>query len=286
MQIDIMDMQRNKEENDGYLYVLLSYDTYSKYLSWYPIRDRKPQSVIDGLTDLIANLPFSILNIYWDKEGSFLSKRVQSWLKSHNIANYTTTSQVKAPNVERVIRTIRMAIARYYELTGTQRWLDFLPQFVSNYNNRTHSTTRIKPIDLATDTLLTVPPLKKILKRKRMHSIPSIGSYVRLNKIRGIFEKESHGGPWTTEVFRVVSHKLRQHIPMLTLEDLVGEPILGAFYPEEVQEISWSGAKNVAQVLKTRTRKGTKEYLINYIGWPTKFLEWTDTVPPSFKNTT
>ena len=41
VQIDIMDMQWSRAENDGYLYALLSYDTYSKYLSYFPMKDSK-----------------------------------------------------------------------------------------------------------------------------------------------------------------------------------------------------------------------------------------------------
>ena len=280
VQIDIMDMQRHRAENDGYLYALLSYDTYSKYLSSYPLKDRKPISVIVGLKDLIANLPFSIANIYWDKEGSFLSRIVQKWLKDNDIRNYTTTSQVKAPSVERVIRTIRSANARYFKSTETERWLDYLPLFVSNYNNRDHSTTKFKPIDMANDPMLLVP-VKRQRKRKGIARIPPIGSFVRLNKLRNLFEKESRG-TWSQEIFRVVSHKLRQSLPMLVLEDLTGEPILGSFYLEEVQGVEWDEEKEVEHVLKTRTRQGVKEYLVSYVGWPTKFQEWTWNVPEAF----
>ena len=227
----------SSNDNDGYHYAFLSYDTYSKYLSYYPMKDRQPPSVIDGLEDLVSNLPFSIANIYWDREGSFLSRIVQDWLKKNDIRNYTTTSEVKAPSVERVIRTIRTAIARYFKMTGTQRWIDFLPQFVSNYNNRDHSTTKHKPIDMANDPMLLVP-LKKQMKRKGIARIPPIGSFVRLNKLRGIFEKESRG-TWSQEIFRVVAHKMRQSLPMVVLEDMTGEPILGSFYLEEVQGVEW-----------------------------------------------
>ena len=275
VQIDIMDMQWVRAENDGYLYALLAYDTYSKYLTSFPMKNRKPESVLDGLEDLVANLPFSILNIYWDKEGSFLSRKVQSWLKEHDILNYTTTSQVKAPGVERVIRTIRLACSRFFESTSTQRWIDFLPEFVSNYNNRDHSTTKLKPLDLANDPLLVVAqPYVKSKTRK----LPPIGSLVRLNKIRGVFGKESRGS-WTKEVFRVVRHKLNATVPMVVVEDLLGEPIRGALYPEECQTVEWDGEKQVERVIGTRTRGGINEYHVTYTGWPTKFNEWTTKNP-------
>ena len=98
-----MDMQWVKEYNE-YSYVLLSYDTYSKYLTGFPLLNRQPPAIEAGLEALLKG-PLPIYTIYWDKvvccssypltsdpikEGSFLSKRIQSWLKEHKIHNYTT----------------------------------------------------------------------------------------------------------------------------------------------------------------------------------------------------
>ena len=96
VQIDIMDMQKFKKKH---LYVLLAYDTYSKFLQGVPLKNRKPAGIIQGLETFLAG-PLGISAIYWDKEGSFLSRKVQSFLKSVGVHNYTTKSVVKAPGVE------------------------------------------------------------------------------------------------------------------------------------------------------------------------------------------
>ena len=266
-----MDMQRFREENDGYMYSLLSYDTFSKYLTSFPLKNRKPDSIQAGLEHLVQTLPFTILNIYWDKEGSFLSHKIQKWLQDHKISNYTTNSKVKAPGVERVIRTIRLAVQRHFEHTGVQQWMDYLPTFVSNYNNRRHSTTKLRPLDLVNDPMLTVTPANT---EHRAYRLPDIGSFVRLNRLRGVFEKEASGN-WTREIFRVVSHKTSSRIPMIYVEDLTGQPISGGLYPEEYQPIPWKKEKKVANVLKTRKRRGQSERLVTYVGWPDNFSEWT-----------
>jgi len=274
-QIDIMDMQNVVVENDGYKYVLLGYDTFSKYLIGFPLKDRKPYSVILGLKHFLENVPFSLANIYWDKEGSFLSKQVQNWLLENDIHNYTTTSIVKAPGVERVIRTLRVAMARFFNTTETVRWLDFLPRFINSYNNRTHSTTRLRPIDVVNDPML-IP--RQVDLPAKTYSVPSVGSFVRLNRIRGIFGKEFTGN-WTSEVFKVVKTRTSTPIPMISVEDLTGEPILGMFYPEEVQEIDWDGKKRVESVVKTRVRDKNMQYLVSFVGYPAKYYEWIDEKP-------
>lgn len=201
---------------------------------------------------------------------------VQDWLKQKNINNYTTNSDTKAPSVERAIRTIRRAMARYFTHTNSQRWLEFLPQFVSFYNNRVHSTTKQRPLDVVNEPYLINASSET--NQKPWDDIPPVGSLVRMNKDRGIFEKESRG-TWSLEVFKVVAHNFTQAIPMVKLEDLLGEEIKGSFYPEEVQKITWDGEKQIEEVIATRKRKGRKEYFVRYKGWPDKFAEWTTKEP-------
>lgn len=93
-----MDMSRQSHAN-RHRYVLLAYDTFSKYLSGVPLLDRREESVRGALGSLMTAAPFPWAKIYWDKEGSFLSHRVQKYLRDRRIVNYTTKSIVKAPGV-------------------------------------------------------------------------------------------------------------------------------------------------------------------------------------------
>ena len=67
VQIDIMDMVREIQDNFGFRYALIAYDTYSKYLWTCPLWDRKPESVLAALRQLKEDLPFRLHAIYWDK---------------------------------------------------------------------------------------------------------------------------------------------------------------------------------------------------------------------------
>ena len=83
-----MDMQKFRDSN-RHLYVLLAYDTYSKYIQGVPLLNRKPAGIEEALRILLAG-PIGISSIYWDKEGSFLSRRIQAFLRQLGIHNYTT----------------------------------------------------------------------------------------------------------------------------------------------------------------------------------------------------
>lgn len=184
--------------------------------------------------------------------------------------------------MERVIRTIRQRLATVWEAQGLdsrRSWLIELPRFASAYNNRIHSSTQQRPLDLVVDPLL-VPASRSPSPETEAKKLPPVGSFVRLNKLRGLFEKEARG-TWTGEVFKVNRHTVHQSIPMAHVEDLLGEPIIGAFYPEELQQIDWEEErKEVAQVLSRRRGRGKAKFLVSYKGWPPNFTEWVDEVPP------
>lgn len=286
VQIDIMDMQRYKSHNDGYAYVLLAYDTYSRFLQGVPLKDRKPGGIIQGLETFI-NGPLGISNIYWDKEGSFLSKRVQDFLKDVNISNYTTKSQVKAPGVERVIRTIRTAVQRFFHANKTTRWLEFLPDFIASYNERKHSSTHVPPNEALNNPMLVLPQIKPRGIPTKEEDLPPIGSYVRLNRLRALFDKEA-SGTWTEEVFRVVRHKTSSQIPLIYVEDLAGDPVQGGLYPQEYQQIKFdSRERQVERVLETRRRsiRGRRriQYKVTFKGYPPSVTGWVSAIPPHLR---
>ena len=119
-----------------------------------------------------------------------MSIDVQKWLKDKmKIHNYTTTAEVKAPSVERAIRTLRKAFARYSQYTGSKRWLDFLAEFVVNYNDRFHSVTQQRPLDLVVDPMMM--PLNKPKKVSgKKAALPEKGSTVRISVTRSRFQRK------------------------------------------------------------------------------------------------
>lgn len=174
--------------------------------------------------------------------------------------------------MERLIRTCRVILQRHFVKTGTRQWLDRLDKFLKSYNNRPHSTTKLRPLDLVNDPLLVVNPKTKPTK---IVQLPPIGSFVRLNRLRHVFEKEA-SGTWSEEIFQVVSHKISQKIPMITVKDLSNEPVKGALYPEEYLSVHWNGKRTISQVHEQVPRKGSQPpmQLVSFIEYPPKYKKW------------
>jgi len=66
------------------------------------------------------------------------------------------------------------------------------------------------------------------------------------------------------------------------LKDLADEAIKGKFYELEIQKVVKSDEDYfyVEKILKTRRRGGRIEYLVKWVGYPSKFNSWTDTLQP------
>jgi len=66
------------------------------------------------------------------------------------------------------------------------------------------------------------------------------------------------------------------------LKDLADEAIKGKFYESEIQKVvkDVKDYFDVEKILKTRRRGGRIEYLVKWLGYPSKFNSWTDTLQP------
>ena len=80
-----------------------------------------------------------------DQGTEFFSKQFQNLLKSENIQHFNTFNETKASVVERVIRTFKSKMWRYFTARKTLGYVDMLPDFVYSYNPSLHRSIKIKP---------------------------------------------------------------------------------------------------------------------------------------------
>ena len=77
-----------------------------------------------------------------------------------------------------------------------------------------------------------------------------------------------------------MSAKISRKIPIYKLKDLNGIELRGTFYQHELQKVSKSKDDlfSVQRVLKTRKRKGKKQYFVRWKGYGKEFDSWVDDV--------
>lgn len=148
-QVDLMNVISFKPaENNGYTYLLMIVDVFSRRLTVVPLYDRTSAEVAEA-TELIfmtsGRIPKTITS---DSGQEFKGKAFRTLCKKFGITQYFTVSdKTHASVVERVIRTIRSKIGKHMTYFQTNRFVDFLESIVSNYNNSIHSMLGMTPHD-------------------------------------------------------------------------------------------------------------------------------------------
>ena len=107
-----------------------------------------------------------------------------------------------------------------------------------------------------------------------------VGDTVRISKRAGgsdRFEKGYEQG-WSKETF-TVRHIYPTKPKTYEIEDYAGEIIKGKFYEPELQKVNAEkGVFEIEKILRTRKRKGRKEYLARWVGYSSKFDSWVQDI--------
>ena len=199
---------------------------------------------------------------------------------------FYTFNETKAAYAERVIRTLKTVVYRYFTHNQTYKY-DKLQDFVNDYNNRPHrSLSEKSPMEITkgnediTWKHLYIDTLKRNKysksKRKPLKTFKyKRGDLVRLSHLKKVFDRD-YQEKWTEEIFKVESRKLRQGIPVYKIVDYVDDPVQGTFYEPELQRVrkDVNSLFRVENILRKRRRNGRREVFVKWLGWPNKFNSW------------
>ena len=152
--------------------------------------------------------------------------------------------------------------------------MEILDDLVKVYNNRVHSVTKQKPIDIYLHKKKPYMKDSSDIQTDNFYQAKfHVGDYVRISKIKKTFEK-GYTSRWSKEVFKIVFIDTTKRPYMYELQDLLGEEIKGKFYGEELQKTDLKDFSVVEKIVEERKVKGKKLYLIKYDGYSEKFNEW------------
>ncbi len=273
---DLMDMTQISSYNNGYNYVLLAIDIFSRYVWTVPLKTKKGAEVKQAF-DTIFSQGRKPKYLRTDKGGEFINFNAQSFFQKHHVKHFVTQNEeIKANYAERAIKTIKMKIYKYFTHKQTNIYIDQLSKFTEAYNNSVHRTIKIEPAKVNKQNEWDVfqtqygdQPLRKEKKFKY-----EVGEFVRISHKKKPFTREYHER-WSGELFQIKERFKRQGLPIYEIYDYNKEDILGTFYEEELQSVIPGEVFKIEKVLKTRKRKGhAKEYLVHWLRWPAKYDSW------------
>ena len=251
---DLMDVQKIKEHNQGNGFILVVIDRFSRFCFAQPVKNKKPEFVSDAFSRIIKNSGGRTPSFLFSDSGTeFLGKPFQSLLEKHFIIHMrATSSAIKAPQVERVLRVLQGRMWRYFKSQNTYKWTNVLQQLIDGINKTWHSSIKCRPIDVKiTNEKEIRNRLKKMMRmggkkrlvegkklRRRKPYRYQLNDIVRLSKEKTPFSKAYRGeDQWTKEKFRIIFRNNAQN-PFYLVESVErGDLIRGVFYEPELQPV-------------------------------------------------
>jgi hypothetical protein len=234
--------------NDGYKYIGVFADMYSRYMFVYPLKTKTGAETAEKVRHILTNSIWKFRSLFTDKGTEFWSASMTKVLTEHDMKQYSVhSSDIKNGLLEILIKRIKTRILRYLTHENTDRYIDILPSLVSSFNNSNmvalfgqSPKSVYEMTDRAKIRRLTLKIYKRFSDRKIKHTqLLNVGEYVRisrLSKTQFIFNKDYL--PQTTEeIFQI--YKVDQKTVPVTyyLRDHMHEHLLGKFYLRELQPV-------------------------------------------------
>ncbi len=270
---DLVDLKALAKDNDGYKYVLMVIDVFSKNGWAVPLKFKSALATKAGLEKIFEN-GINPRKIWADRGTEFYNQVVKQLLSKHNIELYSTDNEEKCSVVERWNRTIKTQLWKYFTANGTHKYLDILQPLIDKYNATKHRSIGFTPTDarLPENHQQVFKNLyhKKVKPNQRTPKF-KVGDQVRLAVQKDKFEK-AYIINWSDRVYSI--KEVKNTLPYTyVVADERGIVHKGRFYEQELQR-NQDQRFRVEKVLEWKTTKGKKKGLVKWIGYDSSWNSW------------
>ena len=279
-EVDIVDMNQLSRFNNGYKYIIVCVDSFTKYAYTAPTRTKKAIEVLAAMKKIFnQQKPVKLRS---DKGGEFDNRIFKNFCKTNGINHFTTTNKkIKCAIVERLNRTLKGRIYRYFTLTGKWRYIDVLQNITDSYNHTVHRSTGMAPADIKPEHRQHV--FQKLYKAKNLLSIMKqsfnnykfkVGDTVRLRYDLSSLDKRYHP-LWTDIIYKIdkIYNKLTKPQYLISF---YGEQLDQKFYPEDLQQVTVDENTfyPIDKVVRYREVNGQTQALVKWKGYPQRYNQW------------
>lgn len=275
-QADLNDMRYLADDNDGFNYILTVIDCFTRKAWAIPLKSKSGKDVLEGIQIVFKDgIPRKFQT---DKGTEFRNKQVQTYLKKNKVKFFSTENdEIKAAMVERLNKTLKEKMFRYFSHHSVNRYVDILPDLMKSYNSSYHRAIKMAPNNVSETNVLKVYNNiygEYFASKKKMTPKFAKGDFVRINTTKMIFQK-GYEANFTIEVFKIVK-VYKRFPPVYKVKDLADEDIKGTFYERELQKANEPKTFKLNKVIRDRTKKGVKQCYVSWIGYPPKFNSWVN----------
>ena len=195
---------------------------------------------------------------------------MQKFFKDNNVKIYHTNSHLKAVVIDRFNRSLQELMMKEFVKNNNTIWYNILPKLIKIYNNRYHSTIKMKPVNVNKNNEKYI---RENIYTYNKSKNPQIGDLVRISlKRRDVCDKALSNIRWSEELFKIHSIN-RSNVITYKIKDLNDEIIKGIFYERELQK-----TKNISQVyiIEKIIRKNKNKYFVKWRNYSNDFNSWID----------
>ena len=257
--------------NKGYIYIFTNIDIFSKYAWAFPIKTKKIQDIKLCFQKIFKERKHGYL--WTDKESAFFSKEMLKYFEDNNVTIYHTDSHLKAVNIERFNRSLRELMMKEFIRNNNTVWYIILPKLIKTYNNRYHSTIKMKPFELNKSNEKYIKQISYTYNKANKIPKYKINDLARISlKRRDVFDKPTGNIKWSEELFKIYDINISDVI-MYKLKDMNDEIIKGSFYEKELKKTkNTSGECIIEKIIKTKNNK----IYVKWRGYNNSFNSWID----------
>ena len=175
----------------------------------------------------------------FDHRLEFYNTEVRKVFINYGINHYTTPTRTKwkASFAERVIRTIKSRIQKYFVKNKTKKWIDIIQNVAQDYNNTPHSSHGLPPQDVNDENRKEV--YKKMYPNKTLSVVCRLQKGDRVRKLREktLFEK-GYKQNWSDEIYIIRDVRQSNQVCWYKLETLAKKSVPGIWYYYQLNLVS------------------------------------------------
>ena len=223
--------------NGGIKYVLVFVDVFTKMCYVEPMKDKYGITTLFAMEKIFNRLPDVPKHVITDDGTEFYNFHLRQFFEKNLVNHYSIRGPHKAAVAERMIRTLKSRLEKYFWENKTRRYVDVLQQMVDNYNNTPHRSIGMAPSEVNLSNRDQV--YKKLYKQDETRSVPrlAVGDKVRILKDKALFEK-GYTRNWSLELYTIVTAKSHDGVDYYKISDAFGNILPRQRYYYELNLVS------------------------------------------------
>lgn len=273
-------------------YFTLAIDAFSRRIFCRAQTAKTADATRKSLESIFEEMGDTPISLETDDGGEFRGNKL--WLtQTKKVYWKVKYGRNKAFLAERAIHRIKTVLFRMCRVEMDDEWEKFLPVVVQHYNDTPlKAIGGVKPGDIKSplddpliDEKMSSPKLpspKEMDAQQRAYEADDkklqVGQYVFADAKESLFDKSFEIK--REQVFKITRILAEEKPVLYYLENLKGTPMQRAFYKSELRATRKPGESDVypiEKVIATRVRKGKKESLVKFRGYPAVHNEWIET---------